>query len=115
MHIDASVGISLYPDHAPDAMGLLQRADVAMYQAKRMRTGHEVYLAGRDRHSRQRLALVGELGAALEAGELVLHYQPQAELRTGRCAASRRWCAGSTPSAGCSAPATSCRSSSRAG
>ena len=84
VHIDASVGISLYPDHAPDAMGLLQRADVAMYQAKRMRTGHEVYLAGRDRHSRQRLALVGELGAALEAGELVLHYQPQAELRTGR-------------------------------
>ena len=84
VHIDASVGIALYPGHAPDAMGLLQRADVAMYQAKRMRTGHEVYLAGRDRHSRQRLALVGELGAALEAGELVLHYQPQAELRTGR-------------------------------
>ena len=83
VHIDASVGISLYPDHAPDAMGLLQRADVAMYQAKRMRTGHEVYLAGRDHHSRQRLALVGELGAAVEAGELVLHYQPQAELRTG--------------------------------
>ena len=84
VHIDASVGIALYPNHAPDAMGLLQRADVAMYQAKRMRTGHEVYLAGRDRHSRQRLALVGELGAALEAGELVLHYQPQAELRSGR-------------------------------
>src|SRR3954470_13824160 len=83
VHIDASVGIALFPNHAQDAMGLLQRADVAMYQAKRMRTGHEVYLAGRDRHSRQRLALVGELGAALEAGELVLHYQPKAELRTG--------------------------------
>jgi EAL domain-containing protein (putative c-di-GMP-specific phosphodiesterase class I) len=64
-------------------MGLLQRADVAMYQAKRMRTGHEVYLAGRDRHSRERLALVGELGAALEAGHLVLHYQPKAHLRSG--------------------------------
>src|SRR5829696_8934781 len=83
VHIDASVGIALYPEHAPDAMGLLQRADVAMYQAKRMRTGHEVYLAGRDRHSRQRLALVGELGSALEAGQLVLHYQPKAELRSG--------------------------------
>src|SRR4051794_30191287 len=83
VHIDASVGIALYPAHAREAMGLLQRADVAMYQAKRMRTGHEVYLAGRDRHSRQRLALVGELGAALEAGELVLNYQPKAELRTG--------------------------------
>jgi diguanylate cyclase len=83
VHIDASVGIALYPAHADDAMGLLQRADVAMYQAKRMRTGHEVYLAGRDRHSRERLALVGELGAALEAGHLVLHYQPKAELRSG--------------------------------
>jgi len=83
VHIDASVGIALYPEHAGDAMGLLQRADVAMYQAKRMRTGHEVYLAGRDRHSRQRLALVGELGGALRAGQLVLHYQPQADLRTG--------------------------------
>jgi diguanylate cyclase (GGDEF)-like protein len=83
VHIDASVGIALYPDHAADAMGLLQRADVAMYQAKRMRTGHEVYLAGRDRHSRQRLALVGELGSALAAGQLVLHYQPKAELRSG--------------------------------
>jgi diguanylate cyclase (GGDEF)-like protein len=83
VHIDASVGISLFPAHADDAMGLLQRADVAMYEAKRMRTGHEVYLAGRDRHSRQRLALVGELGAALQAGQLVLHYQPKADLRTG--------------------------------
>ena len=115
VHIDASVGIALFPNHAEDAMGLLQRADVAMYQAKRMRTGHEVYLAGRDRHSRQRLALVGELGAALEAGELVLHYQPKAELRSGTCAASRRSCAGSTRSAGCSGPCTSCRWSSRAG
>ena len=83
VHIDASVGIALFPGHADDAMGLLQRADVAMYEAKRMRTGHEVYLAGRDHHSRERLALVGELGAALEAGHLVLHYQPKAELRTG--------------------------------
>ena len=95
-------------------MGLLQRADVAMYQAKRMRTGHEVYLVGRDHHSRQRLALVGELRGALEAGQLVLHYQPKADLRTGASAASRRSCAGSTPSAACSAPGTSSRWSSRA-
>ena len=54
-----------------------------MYEAKRMRTGHEVYLPSRDRHSRQRLALVGELHGALEAGQLVLHYQPKADLRTG--------------------------------
>src|SRR3954452_7148587 len=83
VHIDAIVGIALYPAHAADAMGLLQRADVAMYEAKRMRTGHEVYLAGRDRHSRQRLALVGELGSALAAGQLLLDYQAKAGGRAG--------------------------------
>jgi diguanylate cyclase (GGDEF)-like protein len=86
VHIDASIGIALYPEHGGDALGLLQRADVAMYEAKRMRTGHEVYLPTRDTHSRQRLALVGELHGALEAGELVLHYQPKADLRTGAVA-----------------------------
>ena len=83
VHIDASVGIALFPGHAEDALGLLQRADVAMYEAKRMHTGHEVYVAGRDRHSRERLALIGELHGALDAGELILHYQPKAEIRTG--------------------------------
>src|SRR5918995_81072 len=83
VHIDASVGISLFPQHARDALGLLQRADVAMYEAKRMRTGHEVYLQSRDRHSRQRLRLVGELHGALETGQLILHYQPKADMRTG--------------------------------
>jgi diguanylate cyclase (GGDEF)-like protein len=83
VHIDASVGIALFPAHARDALGLLQRADVAMYEAKRARTGHEVYVPGRDRHSRQRLELVGELRGAIEAGQLVLYYQPKAELSTG--------------------------------
>ena len=83
VHVDASVGIALFPQHAPDALGLLQRADVAMYEAKRMRTGHEVYLPARDHHSRRRLALIGELHGALQAGELVVHYQPKAALQTG--------------------------------
>jgi diguanylate cyclase (GGDEF)-like protein len=83
VHIDASVGIALFPEHAEDPIGLLQRADVAMYEAKRMRTGHEVYLPERDRHSRQRLALVGELHDAIAAGQLMLHYQPKATLPEG--------------------------------
>jgi diguanylate cyclase len=83
VHVDASVGIALFPEHARDALGLLQRSDVAMYEAKRMRTGHEVYLPARDRHSRQRLVLVGQLTDALDTGQLVLHYQPKVDLRLG--------------------------------
>ncbi len=83
VHVDASVGIALFPDHGQDATGLLQRADVAMYQAKQERTGWELYDAERDLHSRDRLALVGELRDALRDGQLVLHYQPKADLRTG--------------------------------
>jgi len=83
VHVDASVGIALFPDHARDAPGLLQRADVAMYEAKRMRTGHEVYARARDRHSRERLALIGELRDAIGAGQLRVEYQPLAELATG--------------------------------
>ncbi len=83
VHIDASVGIAMFPEHAHDGLGLLQRADVAMYEAKRTRTGHEVYLPSRDRHSRERLELLGEMRDALDAGELILHYQPKAEIATG--------------------------------
>jgi diguanylate cyclase len=83
VHVDASVGIALFPDHARDGSGLLQRADVAMYEAKRMRTGHEVYASTRDHHSRQRLSLIGELRGAIGAGQLRVVYQPQVEPATG--------------------------------
>jgi diguanylate cyclase (GGDEF)-like protein len=83
VHIDASIGIALFPEHSHDALGLLQRADVAMYEAKRTRTGHEVYLPARDHHSRRRLELLGELRDGLASDELVLHYQPKAEIATG--------------------------------
>ena len=54
-----------------------------MYEAKRTRTGHEVYLPERDHHSRRRLELLGELRDGLADGQLVLHYQPKAEIATG--------------------------------
>lgn len=38
-HLKASIGISLYPDHGPDAASLIERADTAMYRAKRRGLG----------------------------------------------------------------------------
>ncbi|MBE2319605.1 EAL domain-containing protein [Solirubrobacter sp. CPCC 204708] len=81
--MDASVGAALYPEHGTTASELLQRADVAMYQAKDARTGFQGYDPSRDRHSRERLQLIAELRHALERDELVLHYQPKVNLSTG--------------------------------
>ena len=41
--MDASIGAALCPDNGVDAEALLQRADVAMYQAKEARTGFQAY------------------------------------------------------------------------
>jgi diguanylate cyclase len=85
IHVDASIGIATYPADGTTSEELLQRADVAMYQAKGDGTDVEHYDASRDEHSRDRLALVGELRRALQrGGELELHYQPQVDLRTER-------------------------------
>ncbi len=81
LRVTASIGIALYPAHATDAEQLLQRADVAMYQAKVGQTGHELYARARDNHSRANLALGTELPAAIAGGELELHFQPIAEAR----------------------------------
>jgi len=79
----ASVGIVLSPEHGTDAETLTQRADIAMYNAKRSGRGYAFYAAEDDRSSLRRLALVGELRRALEREELVLHYQPQIDVNTG--------------------------------
>ncbi|WP_026313702.1 putative bifunctional diguanylate cyclase/phosphodiesterase [Actinomadura flavalba] len=81
--LEGSVGIALCPDHAGDYDLLLQRADVAMYQAKAARTGVEVYSPAADRNSPARLGMLGDLRRAVDRGELELHYQPKVSLRDG--------------------------------
>lgn len=77
--LEASAGLAVFPDHAMDAEGLLRRADVAMYQAKRDRTGVEVYESKRDSNTPDRLGLLGDLRRALDAGDVELHYQPKVQ------------------------------------
>jgi diguanylate cyclase (GGDEF)-like protein len=81
--VKASVGIARFPDHGDDAHALIQRADVAMYQAKAQQCGSLEYEPARDEHSRTRLALAGELRRAISDRELVVHYQPKADLGRG--------------------------------
>ncbi|NVI91215.1 bifunctional diguanylate cyclase/phosphodiesterase [Actinomadura sp. BRA 177] len=81
--LEASVGIALFPDHAPDFELLLQRADVAMYNAKEARTGVEIYSPRKDRNSPERLGMLGDLRRAIDRAELELFYQPKVSLRDG--------------------------------
>ena len=83
LSVEASIGIAVAPEHGLDPAVLLQRADVSMYAAKTNHTVCETYSAGRDDHSPARLALLGELRRAVDDDQLILHYQPKADLRTG--------------------------------
>jgi diguanylate cyclase (GGDEF)-like protein len=82
--LDVSVGVALMPEHTGSALGLLRRADVAMYSAKGDHLGVDLYDASRDEHSRERLALAGELRDAVAARDLEVHFQPKAEIASGR-------------------------------
>jgi diguanylate cyclase (GGDEF)-like protein len=82
--IEASIGVALAPDHAQDADALLQKADVAMYHAKDMRSGIEVYDVERDPSNPRRVGMLAELRHAIPNGELVLFYQPKVDLSAGR-------------------------------
>jgi diguanylate cyclase (GGDEF)-like protein len=82
--VEVSIGIAIYPDHGADAETLFQRADVAMYEAKRTGGGYAVYATELDHHSPRRLALMGALRQAIEQNQLRLHYQPKVSLTTGQ-------------------------------
>ena len=83
VELEASIGVALYPEHGTTIGKLLQRADVAMYDAKRGRRGVATYSQERDPYSADRLGLLAELRSAIERDELVLHYQPKVSLQTG--------------------------------
>jgi diguanylate cyclase (GGDEF)-like protein len=76
LEVEASIGIAWYPDDAADGDALLQRADIAMYHAKRSHISHAAYSPDYDHHSPARLALAADLRRALHAQEIVPWYQP---------------------------------------
>ena len=78
-----SVGHRHRTGHGIEPRTLLQRADIAMYAAKKGRTGVRLYAPELDTSSTRRLSLAGELSPALANGDFQLFYQPQVDLRTG--------------------------------
>ena len=81
--VEASCGVAVAPDHGDTADLMLQRSDVAMYVAKTSHASVALYEDRLDRNTPDRLTLLGELRTAVGGDELVMHYQPQIDLRSG--------------------------------
>jgi diguanylate cyclase (GGDEF)-like protein len=84
LYIGASIGIACYPEHGLDVTTLIQRADVAMYVAKRDQSTHALYALEQDNYSVSRLALMADLRQALQQDALTLHFQPKLDLASGQ-------------------------------
>ncbi|GAA3635623.1 hypothetical protein GCM10022223_62560 [Kineosporia mesophila] len=83
LRTDASIGLVLAPEHGDTLSLLLRRADIAMYQAKQARRGHQIYSGDSDDTGPMRLRVLQELHTALDQGQLTMHYQPKLDLSTG--------------------------------
>ena len=80
--VTASAGVALIEgDHEEGAP--LRYADIAMFNAKTQRLGVEVYRSEIDRRTPARLAMLGDLRAAIEGGDLRVHLQPKLDLNSG--------------------------------
>lgn len=83
--LSASVGISVFPNDGSDVETLLQNADAAMYRAKGQGGNvYQFYSAEMNKHTFERVALESSLRHAIERNQLLLHYQPKVDMRTGR-------------------------------
>jgi diguanylate cyclase len=85
LRIGASIGVSVYPDHGHSSTRLIANADAAMYHVKKCgRANFAFFTPDMSTFFPKRLALENELRAALEKNQIVLHYQPKVDMRSGR-------------------------------
>ncbi|MBN3909625.1 MAG: EAL domain-containing protein [Nostoc sp. NMS1] len=96
IHITVSIGITLNNLTDPNSVDqLLQQAHIALYQAKQQgRSQYQFYSPEINAQLQERLTLEKELHGALERGEMLVHYQPLIDLKSGQITAMEalvRW------------------------
>ena len=85
LYITASIGIGVYPFDGTDAQTLTRNAGAALNRVKEQGgANYEFYAANMNAKALAQFTVENGLRRALERRELVLHYQPQVEISTGR-------------------------------
>jgi diguanylate cyclase (GGDEF)-like protein/PAS domain S-box-containing protein len=103
--LSVSIGITVYPDDGDSVEALLVNADVAMYESKQEgRDTFSFYTPALDARGRRRLQLETHLRRALANGELLLHYQPQVDVRSGQVKGVEALVRWDSPELGCISP-----------
>ncbi|AYC33904.1 EAL domain-containing protein [Pseudomonas cavernae] len=82
--IDCRFGIAGYPADGDTAENLLRRAGIAMRDAGQLPGRLQIYQQGREADQQRQITLIRDLLHAPRRGELLLHYQPKLDLRSGR-------------------------------
>jgi diguanylate cyclase (GGDEF)-like protein len=104
--IGARVGIALAPEQGLDYHTLLRKADIALYQAAHVARNVAVYAAEDDPHTPDRLSLIGDFRAAIEAGQIQLFCQPKVTMVGGEIVGAEALVRWVHPDKGCIGPET---------
>ena len=84
LHLTASIGIALYPEHGQDVATLMRNADIAMYSAKHLgRNRHQMFIEHMGVQIQQRVKIENDMRRALENKEFILYYQPIINVKSG--------------------------------
>ena len=82
--VTCSVGIALFPNDGDERDTILKNAGAAMQHAKERGKNTSTYYSSElNARALQKLHLAAQLRKALERDELVLHYQPKVDVKSG--------------------------------
>lgn len=85
LYVTASIGTSIYPNDGVAPESLMEKADIAMYHAKRRgRNNHQFYDARMDENAGRRLRLMNDMRKGLERSQFRVFYQPKLSTSTGQ-------------------------------
>jgi len=87
LDVRTTSGIAMFPAHGASADALIRRSDIAVRRARTAGIEYALYSGKGETETLQRLILLAELRKAIKDDELLLHYQPKIDVRTGAVSA----------------------------